>query len=85
MFEPLKVYCTLKIFKTDTPKIITIIPLTRKQFGFTVQYCIQQDCVDGKANSVDPDQTAPVMSSMIWVCTVCSDLSVPVLRIFMPL
>ena len=25
-----------------------------------------------KANSVDPDQTAPV-SSLIWVCTVCSD------------
>ena len=28
------------------------------------------------ANSVDPDQTAP----LIWVCTVCSDLSVQKLR-----
>ena len=27
------------------------------------------------ANSVDPDKTAP-MSSLIWVCTVCSHLSV---------
>ena len=33
------------------------------------------------ANSVDPDQTAP-RSSLFWVCTVCSDLSVPILRIF---
>ena len=29
------------------------------------------------ANSVDPDHTA-----LIWVCTVCLDLSVPLLRIF---
>ena len=33
---------------------------------------------DGMANSVDPDQT---MSSLIWVCTVCPDLSVRKLRI----
>ena len=31
----------------------------------------------GMANSVEPDQTAP-WSSLIWVCTVCSDLSVPI-------
>ena len=36
---------------------------------------------DGIANSVDPDQTA-IRSSLIWVCTVCSDLSVPILRTF---
>ena len=36
---------------------------------------------DGIANSVDPDQTAP-RSSLFWVCTVCSDLSVPILRTF---
>ena len=36
---------------------------------------------DGIANSVDPDQTAP-KSSLFWVCTVCSDLSVPILRTF---
>ena len=34
----------------------------------------------GIANSVDPDQTAP-RSSLIWVCTVCPDLSVWKLRI----
>ena len=33
---------------------------------------------DGMANSVDPDQTA--RSSLIWVCTVCPDLSVWKLR-----
>ena len=32
---------------------------------------------EGIANSVDPDQTAP----LIWVCTVCPDLSVRKLRI----
>ena len=32
---------------------------------------------DGMANSVDPDQTAP---SLIWVYTVCPDLSVRKLR-----
>ena len=30
---------------------------------------------DGMANSVDPDQTAP-RSSLVWVNTVCLDLSV---------
>ena len=33
----------------------------------------------GIANSVDPDQTAP-RSSLIWVFTVCPDLSVQKLR-----
>ena len=36
-----------------------------------------QNDADGMANSVDPDQTAP---SLIWVCTVCPDLSVQKLR-----
>ena len=35
---------------------------------------------NGIANSEDPDQTAPLgdsfRSSLIWVCTVCPDLSV---------
>ena len=35
---------------------------------------------DGMANSADPDQTAP-RSSLIWVCTVCPDLSVQKFRI----
>ena len=34
---------------------------------------------EGIANSVDPDQTAPY-ESLIWVCTVCPDLSVRKLR-----
>ena len=34
---------------------------------------------DEMANSVDPDQ---IRSSLIWVCTVCSNLSAPILRIF---
>ena len=38
---------------------------------------------DGIANSVDPDQTAPFRSSLIWVCTVSSDLPVPIFRILM--
>ena len=38
---------------------------------------------DGTANSGDPDQTALFRSSLIWVCTICSDLFVPVFRIFM--
>ena len=35
---------------------------------------------EGLANSVDPDQTAP-KSSLIWVCTVCSGISIRKLRI----
>ena len=41
---------------------------------------------DGMANKVDPDQTAPleaVEKSLIWVYTVCPDLSVRKLRIIM--
>ena len=38
--------------------------------------------VDGVANSVDPDQTAPFRGSLIWVCTVCSDLSVQNLEFY---
>ena len=37
---------------------------------------------DRMANSVDPDQTSS-WSSLIWVCTDCSDLFVPIFRIFM--
>ena len=35
----------------------------------------------GMANSVDSDQAAPFWSSLIWVFTVFSDLSVPLLRV----
>ena len=33
--------------------------------------------VAGMANSTDPDQT------LIWVCTICSELSVPILEFLM--
>ena len=33
------------------------------------------------ANQIDPDQTAHSAVSLIWVCTVCSGLSVPILRV----
>ena len=33
------------------------------------------------ANSVDPDQTAPLRSSLIWVYTVCSGLYVRIFRV----
>ena len=36
---------------------------------------------DRLTNRVDTDQTAPLRSSLIWVCTVCSDLSVPIFQI----
>ena len=37
---------------------------------------------DRMANNVDPDQTAPRRSSLIWVCNVCTDLFVPILKMF---
>ena len=46
-----------------------------------------QNDANGIANSEDPDQTAPPLSdcssrsSLIWVCTVCQDLSVRKLRV----
>ena len=41
---------------------------------------MQPKDAEGFTNSVDPDQTA--RSSLIWVYTVCPDLSVRKLRIF---
>ena len=60
--------------------MITVIVVKVERYGFTLPECIQKGG-DGIANSVDPDQTAP-RSSLFWVCTVCSDLSVPILRTF---
>ena len=60
--------------------MITIIVVKVERYGFTLPECIQKGG-DGIANSVDPDQTAP-RSSLFWVCTVCLDLSVPILRTF---
>ena len=56
--------------------MITLIVVKVERYGFTLPESIQKGG-DGIANSVDPDQTAP-RSSLFWVCTVCSDLSVPI-------
>ena len=61
--------------------MIIVIVVKVERYGFTLPECIQKDG-NGIANSVDPDQTAP-RSSLFWVYTVCSDLSVPILRTFM--
>ena len=37
--------------------------------------------IDEMANNVDTDQTAP-LSNLIWVCTVCLNLSVPIHKNF---
>ena len=60
--------------------MITVIVVKVERYGFTLPECIQKGG-DGKANSVDPDQTAP-RGSLFCVCNVCSDLSVPILRTF---
>ena len=36
---------------------------------------ILPDGENGKANNEDPVQTAPPEGSLIWVCTICPDLS----------
>ena len=60
--------------------MITVIVVKVEGYGLTLPECIQKGG-DGIANSVDPDQTAP-RSSLFWVSTVCSDLSVPLPRTF---
>ena len=75
---PLTVY--RKNSKNWDTIMITVIVVKVERYGFTLPECIQKGG-DGIANSVDPDQTAP-RSSLFWVCTVCSDLSVPILGIF---
>ena len=56
---------------------ITVINLKMELFVYNAVTCPKD--LAGMANSVDPDQTAP-RSSLIWVCTVCSDVSVLILR-----
>ena len=56
--------------------MITVLVVQVEQYGLTLPECIQKGG-DRIASSVDPEQTAP-----IWFCTVCPDLSVPILRIF---
>ena len=56
--------------------MINVIVVKVVRNGFTLPECIQKGG-DGIANRVDPDQ---IRSSLFWVCTVCSDLSVPIFR-----
>ena len=60
-----KLCCNLPQIQTKRPKL---------------RVCYQNDANE-IANSEDPDQTAPSRSSLIWVCTVCPDLSVRKLRV----
>ena len=61
-----------------TAKNFAVIYLKFKQKSQTIEYFVEI------ANSEEPDPTAPqgaVWSSLIWVCTICLDLSVRKLRI----
>ena len=60
--------------------MITVIVVKVERYSFILPECIQKGG-DGIANSEDPAQTAS-RSSLFWVCTVCSDLSVPILGTF---
>ena len=69
-------YNYLNTTQKRTKKFWTELSLLRqeptfkmKQFDFTKQLCIIN--ADVMANRTDPDQTAPVRSSLIWVYTVC--------------
>ena len=55
----------LKILKIQTSEQFAVIILKFEQGGLTIEYCIQRMLLhpkdaDGIANSVDPDQTAPL-------------------------
>ena len=70
---------TVKFLNIGTPEIFAVIYLKLKQRGQTVRvFC--QNGANGIANSEDTDQTAP-RSSLIWVCTICPDLSVRKLKV----
>ena len=60
---------------SDTQKNV-VITLKFELCGSTIRV-MNPNYADGMANSVDPDQTAP----LIWVCTVCPSISVRKLRI----
>ena len=67
----------MKILKIGTPNLPTIIIMKIEQFCiYNAILCLK--VADRMANRVDPDQTAPFRGSLIWVCTVCSDLTAPI-------
>ena len=66
---------TVKILKFRTPKQFAVITLNVWTRWLFLRVMHPKDA-DGIENSVDPDQR----SSLIWVCTVCSDLFARKLR-----
>ena len=63
-------YNTVNFLNIRTHKIFAVIILKVEQWR--VLRIMHPKDTEGMANSVDPDQTAPLM----WVRTVCPDLSV---------
>ena len=70
-----------KILKfSDAKKRCCNLPKIQTKRPNLKEFC--QKHANGIANSEDPDPTAPLPgSSLIWVCTVCPDLSVRKFRI----
>ena len=69
---------TVKFLNFRTPENFAVINLKFKQKRQNLGEFCQKDA-NGKANSEDPDQTAP----LIWVCTVWPKVFVQKFRIFM--
>ena len=67
---------TIKFLNFRIPENFAVIHPEIDTTGPNLRVLHQKD-VNGKANSVDPDSN----SSLIWVCTVCTDLSVGKLRV----
>ena len=71
-------YCKVPKF-LDTRNLCCNLPKIQTKRSNLRVFC-QKDA-NVIANSEDPDQTAPLgASSLIWVCTVCPDISVRKLR-----
>ena len=76
---------TVKVLNFQTPTMFAVITLKFKQRDLP-KFRNLSKSADRMANSVDPDQTAPLgllssRSSLIWVYTVCQGLSVQKHRI----
>ena len=59
----LKNFCkqnTVKLLKLRTPETYAVITLKFEQGGFTIYRVMHPNDADRMANSVDPDQTAPL-------------------------
>ena len=73
--EIMNIMYTVNFLNIRTPKKIVVITL---KFELWLSHRVMSpNDADGMANSVDPDQTAPLgVGSLIWVCTVCPGISV---------